>query len=87
MLRSVKSLEGFAIGATDGAFGHVKNFYFDDQSWVIRYPGSKSRTVRTSTRTNPCRVSTRRAISAIMDIPTTGAAPVFGVEAIIQERI
>jgi hypothetical protein len=28
MLRSVKSLEGFAIGATDGTFGEVKNFYF-----------------------------------------------------------
>jgi len=37
MLRSVKSLEGFAIGATDGPFGKVRDFYFDDQSWVIRY--------------------------------------------------
>jgi len=37
MLRSVKSLEGFAIGATDGTFGKVKDFYFDDQAWVIRY--------------------------------------------------
>jgi uncharacterized protein YrrD len=37
MLRSVKSLEGFAIGATDGMFGKVKDFYFDDQSWVVRY--------------------------------------------------
>jgi hypothetical protein len=37
MLRSVKSLEDFAIGATDGTFGDVKNFYFDDEAWVIRY--------------------------------------------------
>ncbi len=37
MLRSVKSFEGFAIGATDGIIGKVKNFYFDDESWVIRY--------------------------------------------------
>jgi hypothetical protein len=37
MLRSVKSLEGFAIGATDGAFGKVKDFYFDDEAWVVRY--------------------------------------------------
>jgi hypothetical protein len=37
MLRSVKSLEGFAIGATDGAIGKVKDFYFDDEAWVIRY--------------------------------------------------
>jgi len=37
MLRSVKSLEGFAIGATDGTVGKVKDFYFDDEAWVIRY--------------------------------------------------
>ena len=23
--------------ATDGAIGHVKDFYFDDEAWVIRY--------------------------------------------------
>jgi hypothetical protein len=37
MLRSVKRLEGLAIGATDGPFGKVKDFYFDDQGWVVRY--------------------------------------------------
>jgi hypothetical protein len=37
MLRSVNSLEGFAVGATDGSFGKVRNFYFDDQAWVVRY--------------------------------------------------
>jgi uncharacterized protein YrrD len=37
MLRSVKDLEGYAVGATDGDIGHVKDFYFDDQAWVIRY--------------------------------------------------
>jgi hypothetical protein len=37
MLRSVKSLEGVAIGATDGEIGKVKDFYFDDQAWVVRY--------------------------------------------------
>ena len=37
MLRSVKSLEGFAIGASDGPIGEVKDFYFDDQAWVVRY--------------------------------------------------
>ena len=37
MLRSEKKLEGFAIGATDGAIGKVKDFYFDDEAWVIRY--------------------------------------------------
>jgi hypothetical protein len=37
MLRNVNKLEGFAIGATDGPIGKVKDFYFDDESWVIRY--------------------------------------------------
>jgi uncharacterized protein YrrD len=37
MLRSVKSLEGYAVGATDGPIGQVQDFYFDDQAWVVRY--------------------------------------------------
>lgn len=37
MLRSVKDLEGFAVGGMDGEIGHVKDFFFDDRAWVIRY--------------------------------------------------
>ena len=37
MLRSVKDLEGYVVGASDGPIGHVKDFFFDDQSWVVRY--------------------------------------------------
>jgi len=37
MLRRMKDMEGYAIGATDGLIGHVKDFYFDDETWVIRY--------------------------------------------------
>lgn len=37
MKRSVKSLIGFAIGASDGEIGKVKEFYFDDRTWTIRY--------------------------------------------------
>ena len=37
MLRSMKDLEDYAIRATDGIIGHVKDFYFDDKAWVIRY--------------------------------------------------
>jgi sporulation protein YlmC with PRC-barrel domain len=37
MLRSLKDMEGYSIGATDGAIGEVRDFYFDDESWVIRY--------------------------------------------------
>lgn len=37
MLRSMKDLEEYAIRATDGDIGRVKDFYFDDEAWVIRY--------------------------------------------------
>jgi len=37
MLRSVKQLYGDKLGASDGEIGHVKDFYFDDQKWVVRY--------------------------------------------------
>lgn len=37
MLRSVNELLGYTIRATDGDIGNVHDFYFDDQSWVIRY--------------------------------------------------
>jgi hypothetical protein len=37
MLRSIRDLETFRIGASDGTIGSVKDFYFDDQAWVIRY--------------------------------------------------
>lgn len=37
MLRSIKQLYGNKLGASDGDIGHVKDFYFDDQHWAIRY--------------------------------------------------
>jgi len=37
MLRSVKDLDDYVIGATDGTIGHIKDFYFDDKGWVVRY--------------------------------------------------
>jgi uncharacterized protein YrrD len=37
MLRNAKELEGYAVSATDGVIGHVKDFYIDDGQWVIRY--------------------------------------------------
>ena len=37
MLRSMKDLENYTIGATNGDIGQVTDFYFDDQAWVIRY--------------------------------------------------
>ena len=37
MLRSIEELEKFKIGATDGVIGELKDCYFDDGSWVVRY--------------------------------------------------
>ncbi|HDR88121.1 MAG TPA: PRC-barrel domain containing protein [Bacteroidetes bacterium] len=37
MKRSVKDLTGFTIEAMDGPKGKVKDFLFDEESWIIRY--------------------------------------------------
>jgi len=37
MLRSIKQLYGNKLVALDGEIGRVKDFYFDDQNWAIRY--------------------------------------------------
>jgi uncharacterized protein YrrD len=37
MKRKIKSLIGYTIQATDGEIGKVKEFYFDDRTWTIRY--------------------------------------------------
>ncbi|MGV8880460.1 MAG: PRC-barrel domain-containing protein [Sphingobacteriaceae bacterium] len=37
MKRTIKNLMGFTMGATDGEIGKVKDFYFDDVNWTIRY--------------------------------------------------
>ena len=37
MFRNTHDLQDYAIHATDGMVGHVRDFYFDDQAWVIRY--------------------------------------------------
>ena len=37
MLRNLNSLVGYAIHAADGDLGKVDDFYFDDQTWTIRY--------------------------------------------------
>jgi len=37
MLQNTKELYGNKLAASDGDIGQVKDFYFDDKSWVIRY--------------------------------------------------
>ena len=37
MLKNIKEIYGTRLAATDGEIGHVKDFYFDDESWAVRY--------------------------------------------------
>lgn len=37
MLREINDIYGNSLVATDGKIGHVKDFYFDDESWIVRY--------------------------------------------------
>ncbi|MGC4066811.1 MAG: PRC-barrel domain-containing protein [Polyangiaceae bacterium] len=37
MLRNVKDLREYAVSGVDGDIGKVKDFYFDDTLWTIRY--------------------------------------------------
>lgn len=37
MLRTVKELLGFSVGASDGEIGEIRDIYFDDERWVVRY--------------------------------------------------
>lgn len=37
MLHKVKTLKGYSLESLDGEVGTVKEFYFDDKHWTIRY--------------------------------------------------
>ena len=37
MLNKAKTLKGYKLDSLDGEIGKVKEFYFDDQHWTIRY--------------------------------------------------
>ena len=37
MLKKAKALVGYKLHCTDGEIGKVKEFYFDDHHWTIRY--------------------------------------------------
>ena len=37
MLRKMKDLKGFSIGARDGDIGEANDFIFDDKKWTVRY--------------------------------------------------
>jgi hypothetical protein len=37
MLIKAKTLKGYKLDSLDGEIGKVKEFYFDDRHWTIRY--------------------------------------------------
>ena len=37
MLHKAKTLKGYKLESLDGEIGKVKEFYFDDRYWTIRY--------------------------------------------------
>lgn len=37
MLHSIQQRYGETLRATDGEIGHVRDFYFDDKNWTVRY--------------------------------------------------
>ena len=37
MLQSIEQWYGAKLGASDGDIGRVKDFYFDDRNWAVRY--------------------------------------------------
>ncbi len=37
MLNKAKTLQGYKLNSRDGEIGKVKEFYFDDRHWAIRY--------------------------------------------------
>jgi sporulation protein YlmC with PRC-barrel domain len=37
MYHNLKKLHGYKIATSDGHIGHVKDFYFNDYTWAIRY--------------------------------------------------
>ena len=43
MHRTINSLIGYSLEATDGERGKVEDFYFDDQAWIIVYLLVKTR--------------------------------------------
>jgi len=48
MLRSLKHSYGEKLGALDGEIGLVKDFYFDDRDWTVRYVVAETGTWLTS---------------------------------------
>lgn len=37
MIHAIRKMQGFKIHVTDDELGHVEDWYFDDERWVVRY--------------------------------------------------
>jgi hypothetical protein len=37
MLRNVNDLYGFSVAGSDGLIGEIRDYYFDDETWTIRF--------------------------------------------------
>ncbi len=42
MIHGIRKMHGFKIHATDAELGHVEDWYFDDEDWVVRYLVAKT---------------------------------------------
>lgn len=73
MLRSLKQLYGHKLRATDGEIGSIKDFYFDDQNWTIRYLIADTGTWLTSRKVliSPHSLASPAALGKVVDVGLT----------------
>ena len=50
MISKVKTLKGYKLDTLDGEIGNVKELYFDDRHWTIRYLVAETGTWLTADR-------------------------------------
>ena len=62
MLRSIKDMHGYTIQAGDGQVGEVYEFFFDDETWTIRY-------LVVETGTGEALIPMSRAVIRQVDVP------------------
>lgn len=53
MLRSMKDMQGYTLGALDGEIGRCNDFLFDDRAWVVRYIRLNSDQIKESPEYDP----------------------------------
>jgi len=61
MLRSVKDLVGYTVAARDGRCGELREMYFDDRLWILRYWEVDTGLARSVVRLSP------QAVTAVDD--------------------